>query len=468
MKPIDYTQSDFESLRCDLVARIPQLTPAWTDLNPTDPGMVLLELFCGLADMLARYLDELASEAYLSTAQHRQNVINLCALIGYQLKGPVAASTTLTFTSDQNLDRDLTISQGTHCRAIFPEGDLDFLTTQAVTIPRGERVGHVSARQGIEHTDTFEATGQSFQSYQLTQKDIAEGSIAITVGEQAFQIVPHFQESDAQSPHLVITRNAKGIITLDFGDGGRGAIPANQATIKATYLRTSGKAGNLAANTIKQLMSLVNDQNAPASLKVTNTVPATGGADAQDHTEARKQAPAQIQSLYKAVTATDYQALALGFPGVAKVALVDLETCPSIHRYLVNLVIAPNGGGPPSQALLDDLAAFLDQRKTITTEVRLFQAQYIAIPVRGNVFYFAGQDAQAVKDRTEAALQAFFDFDAVDFSQNIHTSDIITVIDQIEGVSHGHLVQPTSDTPIGPGQLPILGPVTLTLEPAQT
>ena len=430
--------------------------------------MVLLELFCGLSDMLARYLDDLANEAYLSTAQHRQNIINLCALIGYQLKGPVAASTTLTFTLDQNLDHDLTIPQGTHCRAIFPEGDLDFLTTRDVTIAQGQKVAHISARQGIEHTDTFEATGQSFQSYQLTQKDIAEGSLTITVNAQPFQIVPHFQESDHQSPHVVITRNAKGIITLDFGDARRGVIPANQATIKVTYLRTQGKAGNLAANTIKQLMSLVNDQNAPASLKITNLVPSTGGADAQDHAEARTQAPAQIQSLYKAVTATDYQALALGFPGVAKVALVDLDTCPSIHRYLVNLVIAPNGGGPPSQALLDDLAAFLNQRKTITTEVRLFQAQYIAIPIRANVFYFAGQDSQTVKDRIQTALESFFDFDAVEFSQNIHTSDIVAVIDQIEGVSHVHLVQLTSDTPIGPGQLPTLGPVTLTLDLAQT
>jgi len=89
---------DYDSLRRELLARVPQLTDRWTDFNASDLGVVLLELFCGVGDMLAYYLDAQAAEAFLPTARQRQNVINLCKLISYRLDGPVAATTSLRFT----------------------------------------------------------------------------------------------------------------------------------------------------------------------------------------------------------------------------------------------------------------------------------------------------------------------------------------------------------------------------------
>src|SRR4030042_4046426 len=123
---ISYTNKDYESLRQELLARIPQLTDRWTDLNESDLGVVLLELFCGIGDMLAYYLDAQAAEAFLPTARQRQNVINLCKLISYRLDTPVAASTTLRFTLAAPLAEDLIIPAGTLCRASLEEGDIEF------------------------------------------------------------------------------------------------------------------------------------------------------------------------------------------------------------------------------------------------------------------------------------------------------------------------------------------------------
>ncbi|HPD73552.1 MAG TPA: baseplate J protein, partial [Candidatus Krumholzibacteria bacterium] len=60
---IAYTNKDYDSLRRELLARVPQLTDRWTDFNASDLGVVLLELFCGIGDMLAYYLDAQAAEA---------------------------------------------------------------------------------------------------------------------------------------------------------------------------------------------------------------------------------------------------------------------------------------------------------------------------------------------------------------------------------------------------------------------
>ncbi len=64
---VAYTNKDYESLRRELLARVPQLTDRWTDFNASDLGVVLLELFCGVGDMLTYYLDAQAAEAFLQT-----------------------------------------------------------------------------------------------------------------------------------------------------------------------------------------------------------------------------------------------------------------------------------------------------------------------------------------------------------------------------------------------------------------
>ena len=115
---IGYINKDYESIRQELLAKIPQLTDRWTDFNHSDLGVVLLDLFCGVGDMLAYYLDAQAAEAFLPTARQRQNVINLCKLIDYRLDSPVASTTTLRFRLSAPLGKDLTIPAGTACRAL--------------------------------------------------------------------------------------------------------------------------------------------------------------------------------------------------------------------------------------------------------------------------------------------------------------------------------------------------------------
>ena len=58
LRPVldDVTYAD---LVAQAVARIPALAPEWTDHNPTDPGITLVELFAFLAEMLVYQADQL-------------------------------------------------------------------------------------------------------------------------------------------------------------------------------------------------------------------------------------------------------------------------------------------------------------------------------------------------------------------------------------------------------------------------
>lgn len=458
---IAYTNKDYESLRRELLARVPQLTDRWTDFNASDLGVVLLELFCGIGDMLAYYLDAQAAEAFLPTARQRQNVINLCKLISYRLDTPVAATTTLRFALAAPLDEDLTIPAGTACRARLEDGDVEFETALDAVIPRGRTEVDVDARQGRRKSESFTGNGEPGQRLVLAGKSIAQGSIRVRIQEREWTEVAHFQESDAGTLHFQTETDALDETTIVFGDGVHGAVPPPDEPVEVEYLETLGAAGNLGPNLVTEVLDAVYLDGAQVALSVTNPAPATNGADRETLEHARRQAPAELRSLWKAVTKEDYKALAEGFPGVAKAQILDVNDCGNIRYYQVNLAVAPDGGGPPSALLKRDLAEFLESRKVITVEINLFDPVYRPVSVDADVFAHAGEDLDLVRSRVEDALAEHFAFDRMDFGKAVRFSDLVALIDGVRGVSHVRMYAPQEDIEVRAGEIAVLGQVNL-------
>jgi hypothetical protein len=464
---IAYSNKDYESIRREFLAKIPQLTDRWTDFNHSDLGVVLLELFCGIGDMLAYYLDMQAAEAFLPTARQRQNVIDLCKLIGYRLDTPVAANTSLRFGLSAPLGTDLVIPAGTVCRALLEDGQADFETVEDGLIPRGVLTVSIPGRQGVRRTETFSATGQPFQRFRLTGEAIAQCSISVTIGDESWTEIGHFQDSTPDSLHFMADTDALDVATVIFGDGQKGAVPPQGAVITVSYLTTLGEKGNLAPGRITQILTPVYSDGIQVSLSVTNPVPATGGASRETIEHARRQAPAELRTLWKAVTLEDYIALAEGFPGVAKAKVLDTNDCQNIRYYNVHLAIAPDGGGLPSAQLKRDLADFLERRKAITVEVNLFDPIYQPINIDAEVYSWPGEALENVRSRIEYQLTEFFAFDRVGFGQTIHQSDLVALIDGVRGVSHLNMYAPRQDIELRAGEIPVLGNVNLELRRAE-
>lgn len=463
---IAYSNKDYESIRKELLVKIPQLTDRWTDFNHSDLGVVLLELFCGIGDMLTYYLDVQAAEAFLPTVRQRQNIIDLCKLIGYRLDMPVTATTTLQFSLSALLNTDLVVPAGTVCRALLDDGQADFETVEDCLIPRGNQAVNVSARQGVRRTETFTATSQPFQRYRLTGEAIAQGSITVNIAEETWTEIGHFQDSASDSLHFMADTDALDITTVIFSDGRNGAVPPSGAEITVSYLETLGEKGNLAPGRITQLLTPVYSAGVQVALSVTNSVPATGGTSRETIEHARRQAPAELRTLWKAVTLEDYKALAEGFPGVAKAQVLDTNDCKNIRYYQVNMAVAPNGGGPPSALLKQDLLAFLESRKIITVEINLFDTVYRPVNVDAEIFAYAGEDLDVVRSRAENTLEEFFAFDRMNFGAAVHLSDLVAALDGVRGVSYVRMYAPQQDIDIRPGEIAALGQVNLDVRSA--
>lgn len=83
--PIDYLARDYAGLRGLMLDRLAATTPGWTERNPVDQQVMLVELLAATADQLSYQQDAVATEAYLGTARHRASLQRHARLLDYRI-----------------------------------------------------------------------------------------------------------------------------------------------------------------------------------------------------------------------------------------------------------------------------------------------------------------------------------------------------------------------------------------------
>ncbi|HEU4456857.1 MAG TPA: hypothetical protein VFR81_27565, partial [Longimicrobium sp.] len=82
---IDYLARDYASFRRLMLDRMSVTAPQWTERNPADVGVTVVELLAYAADRLSYHQDAAATEAYLSTARLRSSVRRHARLLDYPM-----------------------------------------------------------------------------------------------------------------------------------------------------------------------------------------------------------------------------------------------------------------------------------------------------------------------------------------------------------------------------------------------
>lgn len=232
--PIDYTSRDYTSLVHDLLTLIPNYLPEWTDRSPGDFGIVLIELFAYMGDVLNYYSDRIANEAFIATAQQRQSVLNLANLLDYTPHGNVSATAQLQFTIGQ------------------PSGPVKVpaFTTQVGTVGLGNQAIVFQTTQdlwifgdGVTHTKTWTSNGNANQQYVLGNDNTAyptyvfnggNANQTVVVNSVTWTLAPG-NSFVGQTPSAQVFTVMNGN-TVTFGDGViAGAKPVAGQTIQITY-----------------------------------------------------------------------------------------------------------------------------------------------------------------------------------------------------------------------------------------
>jgi hypothetical protein len=446
----DYTSRDYESIRRDVINLIPEYAPEWTNRDPADFGMTILEAYSYMGDLLNYYIDRAANEAFITTASQRESVLQLARLLSYKPTEATASTVTLTFKN--STASPITVPAGTKVSTTtVVSGNttrIVFETDAAVTVPA--KVGIVDGAATVLATqgetpdpETIgTSNGQPNQLYQLSESPVINGSTSVTVGGIEYTEVPYLIDYQGYDPVYTTVTNANGVTYIVFGDGVSGRIPPNNAEIICTYRVGGGIQGNVSANTIKFIET--NQVNGLSVLNqyvsATNDGSATGGADAESTDSIRINAPLSTKSLNRAVSISDYSALTLQVSGIAKAtAIADVYTS-------VNVFFAPygdkgveNDGTTPSavfNALKTDVTEYLKDKIPANTTVTFQPPSYVGVNITAAITCLPQYRQSTIQASVESILNELLDFDNVLFNDRISLQDVISAISSIPGVAY--------------------------------
>lgn len=319
----------------------------------------------------------------------------------------------------------------------------------------------VDATQGETVRDEVlgSSDGSAFQSYPLKKKPLTylpstnpeglsavESTLTVTVNGVRWNEQPTLLESAANAQNYTTTLDNSDQTTVDFGDGINGARPpTGKNNIHARYRRGLGSSGNVGIDGVQQLID-----SAPGLQKVTNLQPALGGTDRESIDQIRVNAPASLQTFGRAVSAADYAALALSYPGVAKASAawvlrgpITLQAIPQPYIQLT-VATADQTSLVTQTTFARQLRSFLDKRRDPNVPLRILDFTPIYIDVAAIIDVKDNYPRQATLAAAQAALNpglnpdnttGYFAFERLAFGQSIHLSAVYAVLQNVPGVS---------------------------------
>jgi hypothetical protein len=435
---IDYSSRDYASIFSDLVARIPLFLPEWTSQSINDFGMVLLQMFAYVGDIIGYYEDRLAGEAFIQTATQAVSIINLAAMLDYQPTLSIGASVTLQITISSAVSGPVTIPVGTEFSTLGSStvAPVTFITTESLILAGANgatpvTAGQVPAVQGTLYTNEAFATsnGSVNQAYSLANNPVSSNSFTVYVDTgQGPTEWSYAQSLINYGPYDQVFTNfvdANGVFYIVFGDGVNGYVPPLGSPCTCTYETNVGATGNVGAATIVQPVSALFGVTA-----VTNPEAATGGAAAESLASIQQNAPASLRTLNRAVTATDIQTLAIQVAGV--------EWASSIQQtyQLVNLYIAPYGGGAPTTVLQNAVLQYVDQLVMANTTVTVLSPTYVEINVIVNVVAFSNYGNTSTENAVTAAIVNLLSLQNTGFAFRVGLGVLYTTVQSVTGVNY--------------------------------
>jgi hypothetical protein len=370
----NFAGRDFSAEKERLIQLLIATIVEYTDLNESDAGITLMELFNRETDQLNFYVNQVFRESFKDTARFKQSLILGGRIVNYLPTIASAASTRFRFNRKPGVTGAISVPR----YAEFQRSDgLTYLAASAVSLQDGIDSVEVDAIQGLVVNrelapSDFTIIDQSKHPRCNLGASVAAGTMELWQGDPAiyWTEVDSFWRSGPTDRHFLLELNGNtDEVWLTLGDGVEGQSTPNE-TMSVRFVRTDEAAGNCGHSVITLVPDGFGDLIAALNIE-----PATGGAPSQSTGSIRRSIGPVTHAQRRGVNTADYVALLEHLPGILHVQALDRNDAPGPlnvamfgstdygwpHEYMV-IVVVPAGGGPMSTLLKnriwDQLAAW--------------------------------------------------------------------------------------------------------------
>ena len=239
--------------------------------------------------------------------------------------------------------------------------------------------------------------------------------------------------------------------------------PAGRRIRFSSYRSGGGTIGNVGEGTIRVLKSSI-----PYVASVSNLEPARGGLDAETLERAKLRAPKVLRSNVRAVTGQDFEYLALEASSrVARTRCMSPGDTADTHAPppgVVRVLLVPavadcEGHIPPGQLAVprqvrEQVQAYLDERRLLTTRLEVDTARYVPVAVVARVKARRGSSHQKVAADVEKQLYRYInpicggmDGTGWPFGRSLGLSELFAAL---QGIARVDYIEEVSIFPVDP------------------
>lgn len=395
---LSLTSLDFDGIKNNLKTYL-QSQSTFADYDYEGSNMnVLLDILAYNTYLNSFYLNMVAAEGFLDSAQMRSSVISHAKELNYVPFSAKSATAQVDLVFDtmdshgiQSIFDNFEIPKGTNFSGSNANGTFNFVTKETNILTSTTNIFSITGLEIFEGSYVNESflidNSIENQKFILSNQNIDMNSLSVYISEDNLDTVTMYEQVDTlfdltnNSEIYFVQATLDGYYEIVFGDGiAFGKLPKNNSTILATYRTTLGDAGNgVATFTLDQNLGTFNGGVAKGT--ITTTSKSSGGAQAEDIESIRFRAPKHYQTQNRAVTADDYKTIIFdNFGDIRDIHVYGGETVKGGANFgKVFISIDSKSGAPLSNQIKADIIYLLEKKKVLGIQPTIIDPDYIYI-----------------------------------------------------------------------------------------
>jgi hypothetical protein len=270
----------------------------------------LLDVFAYFLQTFSFYLNGVANEMFISTAQQSDNIYKLANQLNYLPRRKVAPSITVTIARKAGVTTSIHIP----AYSTWTMGSLTLSNLVDIDITTGDSQ-EITLYEGAFSTETFISDGTDFQTYALAERekidntnlfvyvDTPDGTGGYTLGTENWKPINLLDLNDSGNNYYI---DYFSDMSIKFDNGQVFNKPAEDDRIRAIYLVTNGVTNNGATGTIT-LDDAVNNSLVDITNPSSNVL--INGLAEETTTAIKNRASGYFSTQGRAVTQSDFDNL---------------------------------------------------------------------------------------------------------------------------------------------------------------
>lgn len=436
------SEIDFDSIKTNLKTFL-RSQSEFQDFDFDGAGMsVLIDLLAYNTHYMAYYLNMVANEGFLDTAQLRSSIISNAKLVNYVPDSPHGAETKLniTVTPSQSESESTIATIQKYTRFIGTDIDgvhYPFVTpysNSASKVDGSFQFANVTIKQGdvvsLQYLMTPENAKRAFR---IPSANVDTTTLRIIVQESTsntysteYTLADDITEISANSCVYFVEETPSGDYSLYFGDNRIGKRPKDGNIITATYIDTVGSAANKIGrfSLVDPIGGLFSD-----NVQITATSATYGGSNKETLEQVKFRAPYFYTAQNRAVTELDYETLLTkDYENIDSVAVWGGEdNDPPIYgKVFISLKTKDNYflTNVEKQSIKDTL---IQNRNVLTVIPEIVDPDYTYLLVRGTLYYnttLTSSSADNLKGYIRAAILDYKERELSKFSSTFRKAKL--------------------------------------------